>query len=89
VSVYVDRAVHRRRHGKKYYCHMTADSVDELHAMARRLGVKRHWYHVSRGGIPHYDLNEVQRMEAIACGAVPVDRSQWRELKASWREFVA
>ena len=45
MSVYVDKA----RHPFKGYimCHMTADSLSELHEMADKLKVKRDYFPVS------------------------------------------
>lgn len=44
-------------------------SVENLHAMARRLGIKRCWYH--GGKRPHYDIPKLQvaRVQA-ACRVV-------------------
>lgn len=53
--------------------HMQADSVDELHAFAARIGLKREWFQ-SRPGRPdrdHYDLTRSRRDEAILLGAIP------------------
>jgi hypothetical protein len=58
--------------------HMQADTVEELHGMAGRLGLKRSWFQ-SRPGKPwhdHYDLTESKRTEAVGLGAVPIG---WRE----------
>jgi hypothetical protein len=50
-------------------CHLTADSLDELHSFARRVGLRRGWF---QGGsiVPHYDLTPKRREVAIAEGAV-------------------
>jgi hypothetical protein len=71
MSIYVDKAVHRFRH--MLMCHMLADSPEELHAMAERIGVARRWYQRD-ASTPHYDLSQEQRAEAIAAGAIEVDR---------------
>jgi hypothetical protein len=54
-------------------CHMLADSPQELHAMADRLGIARRWYQ-HEASTPHYDLPKEKRAAAIAAGAVEVDR---------------
>jgi len=66
--VYVDRLLD---HGWKLgpSCHLTADTEQELHAFARRLGMRRYWFQVSRSGVPHYDLTERRRAKAVALGA--------------------
>lgn len=62
-------------------CHMLADGLDELHAMAERIGMKRSWFQASPpSSYPHYDLTESRRAEAVKLGAVPVDRRGLREL---------
>ena len=55
-------------------CHMTADSLDELHDMADRLAVKRAWFQAPpKASFPHYDIPEPRRALAIQYGAVEVD----------------
>jgi len=71
VSVYVDRPMHRFRH--MFMCHMLADSPEELHAMADRIGIARKWYQYD-ASTPHYDLPQQMRAAAIAAGAVEVER---------------
>ena len=70
MTVYVDAARHKTGpRGRVKYCHLTADSVEELHAFALKIGVKRCWFEVSRRGVPHYDLNEKMRSTALENGA--------------------
>jgi hypothetical protein len=72
VAVYVDEALWEFR--GRMWCHLTADSVDELHAFAADLGIPRRAFQ-SRPGRPwvdHYDLPESHRDQAVACGAVPL-----------------
>ncbi len=51
-------------------CHMVADTIEELHAMADRIGIERYWLHVSR--FPHYDICKSKRAEAVKYGAIEV-----------------
>lgn len=48
--------------------HLTADTLDELHAFAKRLGLKREWFqdHIL---VPHYDLSPKRHATALALGA--------------------
>ena len=52
--------------------HMQADTLDELHAMAEQIGLRRSWFQ-SRRGRPendHYDLTRQKREQAFNLGAV-------------------
>lgn len=51
--------------------HLTADTLDELHAFAKRIGLRRGWFQ-NGGLVPHYDLTPARRRAAIVAGAVPV-----------------
>lgn len=53
-------------------CHLTADTLAELHAFARRLGLRRAWFQ-GRPGRWHYDLTASRRTAAVAAGAVELD----------------
>ena len=64
--VYVDDA---RIHWKgMYMSHMTADTVEELHAMAKKLKLKRGWFQPKSW--PHYDIAESKRFLALQHGAI-------------------
>jgi len=80
VSVYVDPMMacipnHNWRWTSA--CHLTADAIDELHAFAALIGLKRCWFQNRRGrNFPHYDLTEGKRREAVAAGAIELTRRQ-------------
>lgn len=63
-------------------CHMFADTLDELHSLANRIGLKRAWFQDKR--VPHYDLTEGKRLQALQHGAVPLTRE---ETVAKWQEL--
>ena len=48
--------------------HLTADTLDELHDFAARLGLQRRWFQSAT--IPHYDLTMGRHARALALGAV-------------------
>ena len=76
MSVYVDDAVTLWR-GQRW-AHLMADTLDELHAMAARLGIPRRAFQNKTSGA-HYDVTAVLREQAIAGGAVAISRHQDRE----------
>jgi hypothetical protein len=72
------------------WSHLVADSREELHDFARRLGLRREWFQdpvvtgkpKARPGSRaaenwHYDVTESKRRQAIALGARAIT---WREL---------
>lgn len=49
---------------------MVADSLEELHAFAKKILVKPHFLHVPNNAkLVHYDINEEQYLSAILFGA--------------------
>jgi Protein of unknown function (DUF4031) len=70
MAVYVDEAIWQRR-GRRF-CHLVADSPEELAEFAARLGLRRAWLQ-TKPGRPwkdHYDLPSWARDEAVRLGAV-------------------
>ena len=63
--IYIDQPIFKRKNGRVKYCHMTADTIEELHAFAKEACIPRHWFEYSNSGIPHYDLNPQNREKAI------------------------
>ena len=84
MTVYVDNM--RARYGRMVMCHMLADDLDELHAMAERLGLKRAWFQDK--GIPHYDISKGKRDLAIDYGAIPINRAQTVTVMRAWRRRI-
>lgn len=82
MPVYVDKAVNPYR--RMRMSHLLADTLDELHAMAARVGLKREWFQ-DAGKTPHYDLCQAKRRLAIAAGAVEIDRRQTVQVIRAWR----
>jgi hypothetical protein len=55
-------------------CHMTADTLDELLAMADRIGVARKWLQGHPDHLhTHFDIAKSKRALAVAAGAHEVD----------------
>lgn len=77
MTVYVDDM--RAPFGRMVMCHMVADSDDELHAMAARIGVARRWHQAPPAHDSHYDIAQSKKKLAVMHGAVAITR---RELSA-------
>lgn len=50
--------------------HLFADDIEELHEFAKCLGLKRGWF--QSNNVPHYDLTNNKRIQALKLGAVPI-----------------
>lgn len=67
MTVYVDNAVIPWR--GVLWAHLLATDLDELHALAAAIGLRRAWFQ-DGGRWPHYDVTSSKRESAIAAGAV-------------------
>lgn len=70
MTVYVDN-MHMLPMGKfrrMKMCHMVADTPDQLHAMADKIGVARKWFQGD-----HYDICMSKRKLAVQYGAKEID----------------
>jgi hypothetical protein len=81
MSVYVDSGVIPYRRMKM--CHMIADSLEELHAMADKIGIKRQWF--QNETTPHYDICQEKKKLALSFGAIEADRNKVVQLIRFWR----
>lgn len=72
MAVYVDSEAIKWR--DREWCHLVADSLEELHDFATKLGLKRHWFQ-EKSYYPHYDVTMSVRSKALCSGAVSVDRA--------------
>lgn len=74
--VYVDDCVWTKgKKGRETYAHMVADTYDELHEFAAKLGVGRHFFHKS-SKYHHYDISSKFYEKAIEMGAEKVRSTQ-------------
>jgi hypothetical protein len=81
MTVYVDDV--RHQFGRMVMCHMWADSLDELLAMADQIGVARQWLqghptlsfgkHRNASWV-HFDIAASKKMRARQLGAVLTDK---------------
>ena len=82
MSVYVGPSLYP--FGRMIMCHMVADSLEELHTMADRIGIRRQWFQDTRH--PHYDISKGKRHLAILAGAQEADERQVVETALLCRE---
>lgn len=69
--IYVDQPIYARagvKNPRVTYAHMVADTIQELHAFAKQIGIKPHFFHRSPAA-HHYDINATQQYKAINAGA--------------------
>ena len=83
MAVYVDNE--RIKWRGKLWCHLVADSLDELHAFAARIGLRRGWFQ-DRASYPHYDVTTDVRERALLAGALA---SRKREVLGAARKLKA
>ena len=78
MTVYVDdmHTTELGRFGRMKMCHMIADTDEELHAMADRIGVQRKWFQKPGTAGRHYDIAMSKRGLAVAAGAVEITMKQ-------------
>ncbi len=85
MSVYVDPLFEwpkTRAWPYGFVSHLYADSEEELHEFAERLGMKRSWCSDKTqpgSRVLHYDLSPNKRRVAVSLGAVEVEHEHKRE----------
>lgn len=72
MAVYVDQLLWER--GGRLWCHLTADTPEELHAFADELGLWRSRFQSKPGRpwVDHYDIDGPRRDRAVTLGAVEI-----------------
>jgi hypothetical protein len=74
MTVYVDSM--KAAYGRMVMCHLIADSDEELHAMADKIGVARKWHQAPPKHDSHYDIALSKRALAVTAGAVEITWKQ-------------
>jgi len=69
-------------------CHMTADTLGELHAMADKIGLKRAWFQ-DHPRCQHYDLTPPRRARAVAAGAIEETAMEGARRRRAARRLAA
>ncbi len=99
MTVYVDNALIPATVGRtrSRWCHLTADTKEELHAFAARVGMRREWFQTckrrcGREGEPcvhwHYDLTSPRRARAVSLGAVEIDMREMGRICSERRQAL-
>lgn len=78
MSVYVDDM--QAKFGRMVMCHMVADTEDELHSMAAKIGIPRKWHQKAGTLHSHYDICMSKRVLAVKLGAIEIDRVKLVEI---------
>ena len=84
MGVYVDEMEAEFRQMKM--CHMIADSLEELHEMADKIGVKRKWFQPK--SFPHYDVCKSKKILAVENGAKIISPDEFVQVMKRYREKV-
>jgi hypothetical protein len=87
MPVYVDDMNAEYRRMKM--CHMIADTEDELHAMADKIGVARRWHQAKGTPRSHYDICLSKRALAVDFGAREITQRDTVKIVARKREALA
>jgi hypothetical protein len=59
------------------WAHLWSDtSIEELHAFAQKIGLKRAWFQ-NKERLPHYDVTGARYKAALAAGAVITNLGRW------------
>jgi len=75
VTVYVDQLPSSGWGRWNGGAHMLGTDLEELHAMARKIGLRRAWFQ-GDSTFAHYDLTKSKRALAVAAGAVEIDATE-------------
>lgn len=93
MTVYVDDMYLRPmgRLGRMKMSHMVADTLEELNAMADKIGVARKWIQdadMGHGWV-HYDVSMQARQKAIEHGAVAITLRELALMTMEWKKVTA
>ena len=61
--------------------------IEELHAFALGIGLKRAWFQHKAGKLPHYDVTAGRRRAAVAAGAVELSRDKAVQIWRRWKPW--
>lgn len=67
--------------------HMTADTLEELHVMAEKIGLRRKWFQ-NHTVHPHYDLTPRKRVAALDAGAIFLTAREQAKIRLAARGLL-
>lgn len=73
MAIYVDNV--RIQHMGRLWCHLVADTLEELHHFAKLLEVPHRGFHYD-ASYPHYDITVELRETALKLGAIAGNRKE-------------
>lgn len=82
IYVLVDDA--KNSYGRMKMSHMIAETDEELHDMADKLGLKRKWFQPTP--YPHYDICQTKRKLAVDLGAIEVTVRELVKAARKWKK---
>jgi hypothetical protein len=74
MAVYIDDM--QAGYGRMKMCHMVADTDEDLHVMAAKIGVARRWHQKSGTPQSHYDICLSKRALAVQFGAQEITQRE-------------
>lgn len=87
MTVYVDEAAFYPKPHRGMWCHLIADTPEELRSFAKAIGMKPAWIQKEGTAAEHFDIfGDARRKRAIDAGAIPVSRRELGRLIAAKRE---
>lgn len=86
MAVYVDNMMVKK--GRLIFSHMVADTEDELHEMADKIGVDRKWHQKKGTYLSHYDVCQSKKKLAILNGAEEITQTQLGKILINKRKAI-
>lgn len=74
MTVYIDNM--NASYGRMKMSHMLADTDEELHEMADKIGIDRRWHQKAGTPLSHYDICKSKKELALSLGAVNISRRE-------------
>jgi len=86
MAVFVDDM--QAKYGRMKMCHMLADTEQELHDMADKIGVARRWHQYAGTPKSHYDICLSKRAIAVSLGAKEIEMRETAQIVMNKRKAM-